>query len=263
MEIKRLNPNGRVEFYWLRLVAVVMMFAACTAIGDSHAQELSPPNLPPSPTLPLQKTIEFGGSRFELRGRGYVLASAIWKWSLTETTKAIDVCWETVDSEFVDERLAVEAAVRGSWEKHSAVIFRGWKKCGPNPAGIRIGIKDTGPRTRGLGKKLKKKQNGVLLNFTFASWGAKCKESEVRRSLCIKSIAVHEFGHVLAIAHEHNRPDTPGECMAEPGEVITGDTILTPWDPMSVMNYCNPEHNNNGVLSAGDIATVQTMYGKP
>ena len=43
----------------------------------------------------------------------------------------------------------------------------------------------------------------------------------------------------------------------------TGDLLLTPYDPRSVMNYCNPTNNNDGMLSALDIAAVQEVYGRP
>jgi len=37
--------------------------------------------------------------------------------------------------------------------------------------------------------------------------------------------------------------------------------MLTPWDPHSVMNYCNTVYNNNGMLSQGDVSAVTEVYG--
>ena len=79
---------------------------------------------------------------------------------------------------------------------------------------------------------------------------------------CIKAIAVHEFGHAIGFAHEQNRPDTPGECQ-QPKQGENGDLLLTPYDPNSVMNYCNQKYNNDGKLSPLDIGAVQKLYGKP
>ena len=76
------------------------------------------------------------------------------------------------------------------------------------------------------------------------------------------SIAVHEFGHALGFAHEQNRPDTPGECSAKHGQGQKKEKALTPYDPKSVMNYCNPDWNNNGELSQLDIKAAQKMYGQ-
>jgi hypothetical protein len=100
--------------------------------------------------------------------------------------------------------------------------------------------------------------DGMVLNFTYNNWSPSCKTMRTR---CNKSIAVHEFGHALGFAHEQNRPDTPGEC-AELPQGQSGDTVLTPWDLSSVMNYCNPVYNNDGDLSAWDITALQAVYGR-
>jgi len=39
--------------------------------------------------------------------------------------------------------------------------------------------------------------------------------------------------------------------------------MLTPYDPQSIMNYCNPDYNNHGELSALDIKAAQKLYGAP
>jgi hypothetical protein len=174
----------------------------------------------------------------------------------------IPVCWES-SAPTGAERQWVRQAVAASWEAHSALRFKGWGNCGPNAVGIRIAVRDDGsddgPHTADLGKAIDGAPNGVVLNFTFTTWGQSCASSSAHRQSCIKSIAVHEFGHAIGFAHEQNRPDTPGEC-AQQAQGPNGSVMLTPWDPDSVMNYCNPVYNNNGVLSAGDITSVQEEY---
>lgn len=171
-------------------------------------------------------------------------------------SSSIYVCWENPDEKYQSEMTLVRTAIAASWEAESSLLFTGWQKCAPQNRGIRILIDDSGPHTKGLGKRLDGIVNGMVLNFTFNNWSQSCK---TMAATCIKSIAVHEFGHAIGFAHEHNRPDTPGEC-AEPRQGSNGTVLLTSYDPESVMNYCNPVYNNNGILSQYDKEGVKSVY---
>jgi hypothetical protein len=167
----------------------------------------------------------------------------------------VPVCWEPGTTDGPDRQLVV-SAVEGSWNAANSklkFIFSG--TCAPNAVGLRVAVRDDGnndgPHTIGLGNQLDTKPSGMVLNFTFKTWGTACATSEAQRQSCIRSIAVHEFGHAAGFAHEQNRPDTPGEC-AKQAQGSNGDVMLTPWDLNSVMNYCNPLYNNNGALSVLD-----------
>jgi hypothetical protein len=149
--------------------------------------------------------------------------------------------------------------VKDSWETASAVRFTGWEKCTAENAGIHIFIDDSGPLSRSLGRYLDGVPKGMILNFTFDNWKPDCKQSHV---FCVRAIATHEFGHGLGFAHEQNRSDAPGECR-ELSQGPNGTRLLTPYDPHSVMNYCNPQYNNNGKLSRCDVEAVQAIYGPP
>jgi hypothetical protein len=171
----------------------------------------------------------------------------------------IPVCWEALSPDQAQERTWVRSAVQATWEQHSALRFVGWEACAPSSRGIRIGVADINPHTKGLGNQLDGQPNGMVLNFTFEAWSPTCRS---RREDCIRTLAAHEFGHALGFTHEQNRSDAPTWCQGE-RQGIDGDIPITPYDLHSVMNYCNPKWLGDGRLSAEDIAGVQRWYGRP
>jgi hypothetical protein len=187
---------------------------------------------------------------------GAVLNAAIWD------RRQIAVCWKNAVSADQQAQAWVKDSIDRTWQKESMLRFSGWTQCPKGRfAGIQIKIEDVGPHTTTLGRFMEDEGNQMVLNFKFESWGLECS-TQFQRESCIRAIAVHEFGHAIGFTHEQNRADSPGECK-KLAQGSNPDQMLTPYDPDSVMNYCNKVWNNDGFLSSLDIQAVQQIYGKP
>ena len=181
-------------------------------------------------------------------------ASVLWE------SPDIPVCWEAPREEHREEREWVRTAIEETWEAASALRFRGWEACEKFSDGVRIHVEDAGPHVKGLGRELKGRHKGVLLNFSFDNFRGDCSETETSRALCIRLIAVHQFGHVLGFAHEHNPSDSCQECI-EDEQGNLEDLRIGPWDRDSVMNYCRSTIESTGALSEVDKRGVRLLYG--
>lgn len=187
----------------------------------------------------------------------------------TETHK-VDVCWDNLSAVSPDRLTIVRNAVAESWESAGNIEFKGWQACASDTQrGIHVYWLDDGspPETKGVGTRLNGILHGVILNPAYTKWGN--EHCGPRVSQCIKSDAIHEFGHVLGLLHESLRDDAPSSCknlpqvQADHSDVGDATDGTTGYDADSVMNYCNKMQGISTLLSRGDQQVIAIMYGNP
>ena len=187
----------------------------------------------------------------------YVLTSTLWPTTSQWGYPTASVCWEQATG-FDNEKNWVRDSIQETWQLESQFRFLGWGNCGASTGGIRVQFID-GTGNSLTGTQLDGVANGMQLN-TWASGNGNCVAGWSRER-CVRSTAVHEFGHGLGYKHEHKRPDKPASCTQTTG--ASGDLAIGPWDGDSVMNYCNPIRNGDARLSGTDVHGQIEMYGHP
>lgn len=187
--------------------------------------------------------------------------------------KSIKVCWIAPDPDHAALRDLVRASVEATWVKQSGLQLTGWGTCQADEKAVRIAVRhDLWPRAH-IGKMAYETLPSMFLNFELdkmRGW-ERCRG---RLEQCIRATSVHEFGHMLGLIHEQDRPDVSDKCrLSLSADQInlnihnaTDLQLLTLYDDQSVMNYCNAARWSAPVeqlLSAGDIKGIRTLFGEP
>lgn len=193
-------------------------------------------------------------------------------------TQELTVCWDrsldsNMESSLYDQRrLQVQAIIEQEYHAKTSIRFSGWKNCDSSGAHIRLTAAGNRPFTKGLGREIDHKKYGMLLNLSFSDYDEACNQSKESLDACLRYQAIHEFGHALGLAHEHNRPDTNSADCSFDSDGQMGDRIIGEWDRFSIMNYCASATEGTAVfdglnpfptqLSTGDIVGLYVLYNK-
>ena len=160
------------------------------------------------------------------------------------------------------ERSEIQRVVQQNYSfAVTRIEYTGWEACGPRNSGfVHVFIADQanigGLASAGM-PKAKDKAPYVILR-------------RLQNKAYFLSNAVHEFGHVAGLRHEHSRSEAHSDphCDAISLTETPSKNALQvgPYDSESVMSYCFLDfssHQSNFSplhLSAGDIRTLREIY---
>ncbi len=194
-----------------------------------------------------------------------------YEWGRSPT---IQVCLDNPDNVDQDKWSVLRQALQSEYNEKTPVTFIDFTACGPDTSRhIRVTVADERPRVAdasAFGPGALGRQGAIVMNLSFQKYRAELCSGPDRVDTCIRSYAVHEFGHILGLMHEHERSDNTcpgfGDSFRNSGD-FWSTTWGTVYDPESVMNYCmNASQLTFGkpvTLSQGDVDVLQRLYGTP
>lgn len=193
----------------------------------------------------------------------------------------IPVCWwgpeDPLPNTLLDGSVIAESTLRGwardvvegQWSRYARVNFTGWGTCGASSPGVRLVLADPNrPGGPGWDSGLNQPTSGDIFFARDGINNTLCRANATVYQQCVKSLALHTFGHVLGFNHQENRTDyfqtnAHVDCRRWPS---SGDQLIGGYDLGSTMSTCGQPSDQPAtfktVLSPGDIASAQAAFGR-
>ena len=174
----------------------------------------------------------------------------------------IPVCW-AVPPTTAGEAAWVQETMRGqrSWSTAGNINFTGWGNCAAGATGILLtaGVRAA---TTYLDDRAPAGIATLELDFRdpIGNYPRCTTEATLSREDCIRTTAMHEFGHAIGYAHEHNRMPKPDGCTSAV-QGTNGDDVYGDADERAIMGYCNFTTDISPLERGGTDRLYRQRYG--
>jgi hypothetical protein len=187
----------------------------------------------------------------------------------------VNVCWEPSsfnNSAFNNVRAWTEDAIRSNWARYgrlNLVTVSGagtWQVCSPGQPGIHAYVRtnsECGGTNNGVGINHDGVTNGIGVPDCnpSSSCGLAANSSQ---EVCVKRIAMHEFGHGIGFFHEEQRDPGLPDCDPRNNTPPIPGTKYGAFNQQGIMSDCDGPQAAAGIttLTALDQAAIQRAYGR-
>lgn len=193
--------------------------------------------------------------------KGYLNSGFAWK------NGSVTTCFLNTSANPARMSLYTEAIKRNFTKSSVGLEFTGFGNCSSSP-GAQIKILITDPSAIGP------VSNYVGTSFANIGlpYGASVVLAETENPFYDYNTAIHEFGHIAGLHHEHFRTENTDSDLCSRQAYMDKDNLTSSlpgtyptqagaFDRMSIMNYCVQGYTTQFLrLSDGDIRALRSMY---